>query len=159
MKIPLTSTISIISNLVLLISVIVLILEVRQNQTGMLAQASYERTRMAIANDLALTNGARSLLAKIRTDAELDDEEEQELMSYYVQMMRYFENLHYLNDLGVLDNQIWEANKSGIELFCSHQLANPAYPVLGEDQAGRLFTILVGAIQASDDLRRCSIAA
>lgn len=134
MKIPITSAISIISNLVLLISVIVLILEVRQNQTGMLAQSSYERTRMAIANDLALTNGARSLLAKIRTDAELDDEEEQELMSYYVQMMRYFENLHYLNDLGVLDNQIWEANKSGIELFCSHQLANPAYPVLGEDQ-------------------------
>ena len=134
MKIPITSAISIISNLVLLISVIVLILEVRQNQTGMLAQASYERTKMAIANDLALTNGARSLLAKIRTDAELDDEEEQELMSYYVQMMRYFENLHYLNDLGVLDNQIWEANKSGIELFCSHQLANPAYPVLGEDQ-------------------------
>jgi len=134
MKIHLTSTISIISNLVLLISVIVLILEVRQNQTGMLAQSSYERTRMAIANDLALTNGARSLLAKIRTDAELDDEEEQELMSYYVQMMRYFENLHYLNDIGVLDNQIWEANKSGIELFCSHQLANPAYPVLGEDQ-------------------------
>ena len=134
MKIPRTSTISIISNLVLLISVIVLILEVRQNQTGMLAQASYERTRMAIANDLALTNGARSLLAKIRTDAELDDEEEQELMSYYVQMMRYFENLHYLNDIGVLDDQIWEANKSGIELFCSHQLANPAYPVLGEDQ-------------------------
>ena len=134
MKIPLTSTISIISNLVLLISVIVLILEVRQNQTGMLAQASYERTRMAIANDLALTNGARSLLAKIRTDAELDDEEEQELMSYYVQMMRYFENLHYLNGIGVLDNQIWEANKSGIELFCSHQLANPAYPVLGEEQ-------------------------
>jgi hypothetical protein len=134
MKIPLTSTISIISNLVLLISVIVLILEVRQNQTGMLAQSSYERTRMAIANDLALTNGARSLLAKIRTDAELDDEEEQELMSYYVQMMRYFENLHYLNDIGVLDDQIWEANKSGIELFCSHQLANPAYPVLGEEQ-------------------------
>jgi hypothetical protein len=134
MKIPRTSTISIISNLVLLISVIVLILEVRQNQTGMLAQASYERTRMAIANDLALTNGARSLLAKIRTDAELDDEEEQELMSYYVQMMRYFENLHYLNDIGVLDDQIWEANKSGIELFCSHQLANPAYPVLGEEQ-------------------------
>jgi len=134
MKIHLTSTISIISNLVLLISVIVLILEVRQNQTGMLAQSSYERTRMAIANDLALTNGARSLLAKIRTDAELDDEEEQELMSYYVQMMRYFENLHYLNGIGVLDNQIWEANKSGIELFCSHQLANPAYPVLGEEQ-------------------------
>ena len=134
MKIPLTSTISIISNLVLLISVIVLILEVRQNQTGMLAQASYERTRMAIANDLALTNGARSLLAKIRTDAELDAEEEQVLRAYYSQMMRYFENLHYLNDLGVLDNQIWEANKSGIELFCSHQLANPAYPVLGEEQ-------------------------
>ena len=89
---------------------------------------------MAIANDLALTNGARSLLAKIRTDAELDDEEEQELMSYYVQMMRYFENLHYLNDIGVLDDQIWEANESGIELFCSHQLANPAYPVLGEEQ-------------------------
>ena len=134
MKIPLSSTISIISNLVLLISVIVLILEVRQNQTGMLAQASYERTRMAISNDLALANGARSLLAKIRTDAELDAEEEQVLMAYYSQMMRYFENLHYLNDLGVLDDQIWEANKSGVELFCAHQLANPAYPVMSEGQ-------------------------
>ena len=134
MKIPLTSTISIISNLVLLISVIVLILEVRQNQTGMLAQASYERTRMAISNELVRVNGAGPLLAKIRMGEELSGQEEQILMAYYVQMTRYFENLHYLNDLGVLDAQIWEANTNGIENFCSQQIANPAYPVLGEDQ-------------------------
>ena len=80
MKIPLTSTISIISNLVLLISVIVLILEVRQNQTGMLAQASYERTRMAISNELVRVNGAGPLLTKIRMGEELRGQEEQILM-------------------------------------------------------------------------------
>jgi len=134
MKIPLTSTISIISNLVLLISVIVLILEVRQNQTGMLAQSSYERTRMAISNELARVNGAGPILTKVRAGEVLNAREEQLIMAYYSQMARYFENLHYLNDLGVLDDQIWEANKNGIELFCSHQLANPAYPVMSEGQ-------------------------
>jgi len=134
MKIPLTSTISIISNLVLLISVIVLILEVRQNQTGMLAQASYERTRMAISNELARVNGAGPILTKVRAGEVLNAREEQILMAYYSQMARYFENLHYLNDLGVLDDQIWEANKNGIDLFCSFQIANPAYPVIGENE-------------------------
>jgi len=134
MKIPLTSTISIISNLVLLISVIVLILEVRQNQTGMLAQASYERTRMAISNELARVNGAGPILTKVRAGEVLNAREEKLIMAYYSQMARYFENLHYLNDLGVLDDQIWEANKNGIDLFCSFQIANPAYPVIGENE-------------------------
>ena len=51
MKAAWVNSIGLISNVVLIISVIVLILEIRQNQTSMLAQSSYERTRMAIANE------------------------------------------------------------------------------------------------------------
>ena len=63
---------------------------------------------MAISNELVRVNGAGPLLAKIRMGEELSGQEEQILMAYYVQMTRYFENLHYLNDLGVLDAQIWK---------------------------------------------------
>ena len=89
---------------------------------------------MAISNELARVNGAGPILTKVRAGEVLNAREEQLIMAYYSQMARYFENLHYLNDLGVLDDQIWEANKNGIELFCSHQLANPAYPVMSEGQ-------------------------
>ena len=64
MKIASASTISIISNFVLIASVIVLILEIRQNQTNMLAQSSYERTRMAIANEQANLMGASEIADK-----------------------------------------------------------------------------------------------
>jgi len=49
-------------------------------------------------------------------------------------MMRYFENLHYLNGISVLDKEIWEANVRGIETFCSTQKSNPDYPILAADE-------------------------
>ena len=59
MRIAWASTVGIISNIVLIASVVVLIVEIRQNQVSMLAQSSYERTQMSIANDQALVKDAQ----------------------------------------------------------------------------------------------------
>ena len=59
MRIAWASTVGIISNIVLIASVVVLIVEIRQNQVSMLAQSSYERTQMSIANYQALVKDAQ----------------------------------------------------------------------------------------------------
>ena len=64
MRIAWASTVGIISNIVLIASVVVLIVEIRQNQVSMLAQSSYERTQMAIANDQALVKDAQKINRK-----------------------------------------------------------------------------------------------
>jgi hypothetical protein len=149
MKIALTSTISIISNIVLIVSVIVLILEIRQNQTNMLAQSSYERTRMAIANEQANITGASEVNEKLREGEEISADELETLKLRDSQMMRYFENLHYLNGIDVLDKEIWEANVRGIESFCSRQKNYPDYPVLARNEEFKYRTSYVEFFKTS----------
>jgi hypothetical protein len=149
MKIALTSTISIISNIVLIVSVIVLILEIRQNQTNMLAQSSYERTRMAIANEQANIMGATEVTNKIREGMAITEDELAVKKLRDSQMMRYFENLHYLNGISVLDKEIWEANVRGIETFCSIQKSNPDYPILATNEEFKYRTSYVEFFKTS----------
>ena len=149
MKIALTSTISIISNIVLIVSVIVLILEIRQNQTNMLAQSSYERTRMAIANEQANITGASEVIDKFREGEEISADELEILKLRDSQMMRYFENLHYLNGIDVLDKEIWEANVRGIESFCSRQKNYPDYPALATNEEFKYRTSYVEFFKTS----------
>ncbi len=149
MKIALTSTISIISNIVLIVSVIVLILEIRQNQTNMLAQSSYERTRMAIANEQANIMGATEVTNKIREGMAITEDELAVKKLRDSQMMRYFENLHYLNGISVLDKEIWEANVRGIETFCSIQKSNPDYPILATNEEFKYRTSFVEFFKTS----------
>ena len=106
MKAAWVNSIGLISNVVLIISVIVLILEIRQNQTSMLAQSSYERTRMAIANEHLNLSGANEIRRRIRQNEVISDEDVAVLKARDSQLMRYFENLHYLNSIGVLDTEI-----------------------------------------------------
>ncbi|MGD1989382.1 MAG: hypothetical protein PVJ93_08020 [Pseudomonadales bacterium] len=133
MKAAWVNSIGLISNVVLIISVIVLILEIRQNQTSMLAQSSYERTRMAIANEHLNLSGANEIRRRIRQNEVISDEDVAVLKARDSQLMRYFENLHYLNSIGVLDTEIWEANVRGIELFCRYQKEFPSHPVVSKE--------------------------
>jgi hypothetical protein len=149
MKIAFASTISIISNIVLIVSVIVLILEIRQNQTNMLAQSSYERTRMAIANEQANIMGATEVTNKIREGMAITEDELAVKKLRDSQMMRYFENLHYLNGISVLDKEIWEANVRGIETFCSIQKSNPDYPILATNEEFKYRTSFVEFFKTS----------
>jgi hypothetical protein len=149
MKIAFASSISIISNFVLIASVIVLILEIRQNQTNMLAQSSYERTRMAIANEQANLMGATEVTDKFREGEEITEDELVILKLRDNQLMRYFENLHYLNSIDVLDKEIWEANVRGIESFCSRQKNYPDYPALATNEEFKYRTSFVEFFKTS----------
>ena len=110
MRIAWASTVGIISNIVLIASVVVLIVEIRQNQVSMLAQSSYERTQMAIANDQALVKDAQKINRKLDANEEITEDELLAFRLWNNQVVRYFENLHYLNSIDVLDDEIWEAN-------------------------------------------------
>ena len=94
MRIAWASTIGVISNIVLIASVVVLIVEIRQNQLNMLAQSSYERTQMAIANDQDVVKDVQRINRKIRESEEITEDELLAFRLWNSQMIRYFENLH-----------------------------------------------------------------
>ena len=149
MRIAWASTVGIISNIVLIASVVVLIVEIRQNQVSMLAQSSYERTQMAIANDLALVGDAQKINRKLNANEEITEDE---LLGYRLwnnQMVRYFENLHYLNSIDVLDDEIWEANQRGILSFCRRQKDHPDYPALSANDEFKFRSSFVEFFKAS----------
>ena len=149
MRIAWASTVGIISNIVLIASVVVLIVEIRQNQVSMLAQSSYERTQMAIANDQALVGDAQKINRKLNANEEITEDE---LLGYRLwnnQMVRYFENLHYLNSIDVLDDEIWEANQRGILSFCRRQKDHPDYPALSANDEFKFRSSFVEFFKAS----------
>lgn len=148
MRISWTSTVGIISNIVLIASVVVLIVEIRQNQLNMLAQSSYERTQMAIANERAIFS-AEAATGKIRANKEISGDELLAVRLRDSQMMRYFENLHYLNSIDVLDDEIWEANLRGILSFCSRQKDYPDYPALSANDEFKFRSSFVEFFKAS----------
>jgi hypothetical protein len=149
MRIAWASTVGIISNIVLIASVVVLIVEIRQNQVSMLAQSSYERTQMAIANDQAMVKDIQKINRKIDANEEITEDE---LLAYRLwnsQMVRYFENLHYLDSIDVLDDDIWEANLRGILAFCSRQKDHPDYPAISANDEFKFRSSFVEFFKAS----------
>ena len=149
MRIAWASTVGIISNIVLIASVVVLIVEIRQNQVSMLAQSSYERTQMAIANDQALVKDAQKINRKIDANEEITEDELLAFRIWNSQMIRYFENLHYLNSIDVLDDEIWEANLRGILTFCRRQKDHPDYPALSANDEFKFRSSFVEFFKAS----------
>jgi hypothetical protein len=149
MRIAWASTVGIISNIVLIASVVVLIVEIRQNQVSMLAQSSYERTQMAIANDQALVGDAQKINRKLNANEEITEDELLAFQLWNNQMVRYFENLHYLNSIDVLDDEIWEANQRGILSFCRRQKDHPDYPALSANDEFKFRSSFVEFFKAS----------
>ena len=149
MRIAWASTVGIISNIVLIASVVVLIVEIRQNQASMLAQSSYERTQMAIANDQALVGDAQKINRKLNANEEITEDELLAFRLWNNQMVRYFENLHYLNSIDVLDDEIWEANQRGILSFCRRQKDHPDYPALSANDEFKFRSSFVEFFKAS----------
>ena len=114
----------------------------------MLAQSSYERTQMAIANERAIFS-AEAATGKIRANKEISGDELLAVRLRDSQMMRYFENLHYLNSIDVLDDEIWEANLRGILSFCSRQKDYPDYPALSANDEFKFRSSFVEFFKAS----------
>ncbi len=114
---------SLIANLGVLIGIIVVAVELQQTQTAMQADTSTVRAQMAIEHqNISRANNLPELRIKAAKGDELSAEEITRAKEWYDFMLRYFENLHYQNELGVLDNEIWRANLNAIEGLCNDPL-------------------------------------
>lgn len=107
------------ANLGVLIGIAVVAVELHQNQVGMEAEASTLRAQMAM--EMGEIRERRGIeLEKLILSGE-EPSEEFELLNrlHWDKTVRYFENLHYQRLIGVINDEIWQANLVGIESLCS----------------------------------------
>ena len=114
-----------------LAGIIVVAVELRQTQTEMRAETSTLRAEMARQNDItAIELGMSELTQKIVEGEDLTQQERSRVNGFFRNLFRYYENLHYQNQLGVIDVEIWEANLNTIRNICNR---NPAYTYMYPD--------------------------
>ncbi len=124
------------ANLGVLIGIIAVVFELRQTQIAMSAEASATRAQMGIdLGDFRIENDIFQIDQKVRNGEEITLDEEIRLQRIQLNMMRYFENLHYQYQIGVLDEEIWNANYYSISGFCSNPTFQYAFPNWPNDQA------------------------
>ena len=111
---------TLIANLAVLIGIVVVSIELRQNQVSMQAEASAMRAQMAIANEDYLASIPLELLIQMEGEGlgELSPDDRLKIFPIFSKLLRYFENLHYQYQLEVLDDEIWQANLNGISSLC-----------------------------------------
>ena len=111
---------TLVANLGVLIGIFVVAIELQQTQTAMQAQASTERAQMA-REDIAFfyNSNIGALEEKIRTGQELTLDEDHNIRVRVGTLARNFENLHFLWQLGVLDEEYWQSNLYVISRLCS----------------------------------------
>ena len=122
---------TLLANVGVLVGIIVVAVELQQTQIEMRAETSTLRAEMARQNDItALELGMSELTQKIVGGEDLTLPERSRATAFFRNLFRYYENLHYQNQLGVLDVEIWEANLNTIRNICTR---NPAYTYMYPD--------------------------
>ena len=112
-----------------LIGIAVVAMELQQTQTGMIAEASTLRAQMATdLRDKQSDNRVFELTEKIGTGQELSAEELDRAANFMTALMRFFENLQFQFELGVLDEEIWQSNLRGFSGLCRGSLYQYLYP-------------------------------
>ena len=128
-----------VANLGVLLGIIAVVLELRQTQTTMSAEASSVRAQMALdIGEIRYEYEIHIITQKLQNGQELTFDEEVRLQRSEENMLRYFENLHYQNEIGVLDEEIWNANFNNITNWCSIASFRHVFPNWpNELEAGR----------------------
>ncbi|MEQ8955353.1 MAG: hypothetical protein RL120_14575 [Gammaproteobacteria bacterium] len=104
-----------IANIGVLVGIFIVAFELNQTQIAMQAEASTMRTQMAqLGGQISDERMIPQIVAKLREGEELSAEESRNYRYWSSFYLRYFENLHYQYQLGVLDEEIWSANVFGI---------------------------------------------
>ena len=125
----LNSWLSLIANLGVVVGIIVVAFELQQTQIAMNAEASQWRAEMAIENGRQMIEYDMSRLEeKLQSGESLSEIEETNVRLRWNQQLRYFENLHYQWQLGVLDEEIWQTNLLGISTLYDSLSFKFAYP-------------------------------
>lgn len=123
----LNSWLTLAANVGVLAGISIVAIELSQTQTAMQAESSATRTQMDIENrrlgyDLDINEVAQKLIM----GQEVTPDQLRGAALWQTTMLRYFENLHYQMEIGVLDEQIWEANSRGISSICSSPIFEAA---------------------------------
>ncbi len=111
--------ITLLANLGVLAGIIVVAIELRQTQTEMQGEASTMRAEMMRQTNLwALEFNIDEFGRKVSEGEEPNSDETQRARTFFSNILRYFENLHYQHEIGILDEEIWEANTVTIDRMC-----------------------------------------
>ena len=117
------------ANIGVLLGIGAVVLELRQTQLTMRAEASSVRTQMNLhIGELRIEYGMHNITEKVLTGEALTADEEARLRRIQISMLRYFEHLHYQNEIGVLDEEIWVANYNSIGRLCNVPVFKYIFP-------------------------------
>ena len=90
--------------------------QLRENTKSGNAAAHSERTNRNITLSLwAGDHSVGSIRRKLEAEEELSDVESETLFVHDISVLRHFEDLHYQKSLGIIDDETWSANLSGIK--------------------------------------------
>ena len=119
------------ANLGVLIGIVVVIVELRQTQTAMDADTSTMRAQIAIdLENNTLDARIHEVIEKLTNEQELTLEESARARMWVRTRLRHFENLHYQYQIGVLNDEMWQAALRGLGSMCFIPIFQHVYPNL-----------------------------
>ncbi|MEQ8957234.1 MAG: hypothetical protein RLP02_04800 [Coleofasciculus sp. C2-GNP5-27] len=113
MKLTRIETIEVFGMIAVVMSLIFVGYELRKTQTAMQAESSNIRAQMAIDRNI-LNVPFFDANQKLQSGQQLTREEFLTVRQRNDFNLRYFENLHFQWQLGVLDEEIWDSNLFGL---------------------------------------------
>jgi len=118
-----------IANLGVLVGLIAVVVELRQTQTAMDADASTMRAQMALdLENNSIDTKIYEVIEKLGNGENLTLEESARARLWVRTRLRHFENLHYQHQIGVLNEEIWEAALAGLGLMCGTPIFQHVHP-------------------------------
>ena len=119
---------TLLANIGVLIGIIVVAVQLQQTQTEMRAEASTTRTELLReTNNDAFAGNLNGLSARVENGEELSEMEMYQGRTFLNNVLRYLENLHYQNQIGVLDSEIWQGQLFTIKRMCGGDNALYSY--------------------------------
>ena len=111
------------ANFGVLVGLIVVVFELQQTQVIMSAESSMQRAQMSRENaSLAAQNDISVIEVKLAAGKEITPEELRNAKEFADRLLRHYEVMHYQNQIGVLDEEIWINNADGVRSFVSGPL-------------------------------------
>ena len=109
------------ANLAVLVGLVFLVVEIKQNNDMMRAQTRNEISVQLVdlLSQVATSDELSSLLLRAESDESLSDEDEVQFQTRALAMLRYFENVHYQYRQGMYDEQEFSAQKEAWRRFMS----------------------------------------
>lgn len=131
---------SLTANLGVLIGIVVVAIELSQTQTAMVGAAS--STRSQVTTDISQTAmdvRLNEIFEKLDAGDNLTNDERLRAGVWLNAALRFVEDQHFQNQLGVLDDEIWEAVLRGWGDICTNSIFQLIHPTWGKGKVTQGF--------------------